>query len=124
MPSQVRIRIKSLSNSAKVARMLKNIFPNGIGRIVDRRPERQPDPAFEQPVELRHNERVAGAHRCQRLVETGPGTGAARKAAVGVDPQRVHAEVNESCALRLEVLRLFTLTADQFRGVSSGVMVH
>jgi hypothetical protein len=45
IPSRVRIRIRSTSNSANVAKMLKNIFPIGVVRIVGLAPERQRDAA-------------------------------------------------------------------------------
>src|ERR1700758_60491 len=89
MPSRVRIRSRSTSNSAKVARMLKNILPIGG----------QPDPAAGQvvtdgagvgprrgePVELGHDQGVAFADGGQGLVQAGTATVGAGEAVVEGD---------------------------------------
>ena len=55
-----------------------------------------------QPVELGHDERVAGAHGGKGLVETGAGASAAGQAVIGVDalgstPRSIRAK---RCAVR------------------------
>ena len=76
MPSRVRIFSRSTSNSAKVARMLKNILPIGVGRVVQGAAEGQPDAAGDQgaadvagvgrgagePVEFGDDQGVADAY--------------------------------------------------------------
>ena len=60
MPSRVRIRMRSVSNPAKVARMLKNIFPIGPAKAVRTDPRRQP--RLRRPA-LDHPERRRPRHR-------------------------------------------------------------
>ena len=62
-------------------------FAHGVGGIIDARSQSQPDATFDQsvgdgagignrarqPVELRHDERVAGAGGSEGLIEAGPG---------------------------------------------------
>ena len=59
-----------------------------------------------QPVELGHDERVAGAHGGKGLVETGAGASAAGEAVIGVDALGVNAEVDQGQALGGEVLSI------------------
>src|SRR6476620_11148464 len=118
MPSRVRSRIRSASNSAKVARMLKNIFPIGSAGSIDARPERELDAAHHervsdgasirdrarQAIEFGHDERVAGAHGRKRLVETGAGAVRAGEPAIHVDALGRDAELFKSGPLGGEVL--------------------
>ena len=50
MPSRVRIRSRSTSNSAKVARMLKKHLAHRIGRVVDLPAEGESDTAGGEVV--------------------------------------------------------------------------
>ena len=118
MPSRVRMRMRSAANSAKVARILKNIFPHGIARVVERPAEGQFDAAFLkrvgdgagirdgpcQPVEFRHDQRVAGAHGGEGLVEAGAGAGRAGEAVIGVDAIWDDAKLQERLALGGQLL--------------------
>ena len=93
-------------------------LPHRVGRIIDGGAQGQLDIASQelvgdctcvgdrsgQPVKLRHDERVAGAHRCKGLVETGACASAPGQAVIGVDALRVHSEPDPGRALRREVL--------------------
>ena len=118
MPSRVRIRRRSTSNSATVARMLKNILPIGIGRVVDLPAEREPDASAGvvvadragvgypagQPIQLRHDEGVARADGGEGQVEAGALTVDAGQAVVEVEPVIGYTELTQPAALRGEVL--------------------
>ena len=75
-----------------------------------------------QPVELGHDERVAGAHGGKGLVETGARARAAGEAVIGVDALGVDAEVDQGQALRGEVLSIGgaagVADADGFHGTT------
>ena len=59
-----------------------------------------------QPVELGHDERVAGAHGCKGLIEAGARTRAAGEAVIGVDALGVGAPADEpSLDAFMEALR-------------------
>jgi hypothetical protein len=87
MPSRVRIFSRSTSNSAKVARMLKKIFPRGSAGswIVPPRESLMPRLASHdvagigdragEPVELGHHEGVARPDGGQGLVHAEMGHG-------------------------------------------------
>ena len=108
IPSRVRKRMRSVSNSAKVARILKNIFPMGSG-VVERPAEGQFHASFPklvgdgarirdgpcQPVEFRHDQRVAFAHGGEGLVEAWSGAGGTGEAVIGVDATFGDAQLQE-----------------------------
>ena len=118
MPSRVRMRMRSASNSAKVARILKNISPHRIARVVERRAEGQFHAAFPKPVgdgagirngpgeavEFGHDQRVACAHGGEGLVEAGPGAVRAGEAVIGVDAILGDAQLQEGLALGGQIL--------------------
>ena len=51
-----------------------------------------------QPVELGHDQRVSGARRGQRLVETATRAGAPGQPVVGVNALGIHAERHQGAA--------------------------
>ena len=118
MPSRVRKRMRSASNSAKVARILKNSFPMGSPGVVERPAEGQfhvsfPKPVGDgariwdgpcQPVEFRHDQRVAFAHGGEGLVEAGSGAGGAGETVIGVDAILGDAQLQERLALGGQIL--------------------
>ncbi len=57
-----------------------------------------------QPVEFRHDERVALAHGGEGLVQAGPGPGRAGEAVIGIDTLLGHAQLQERLALGGQVL--------------------
>ena len=93
-------------------------LPHRVGRVIRGRTQSQLDLARQElvgdftcignrsgePVELRHDQRVAGAHRCKGLVETGACASAPGQAVIGVDALGVHSEPGQGRALRPEVL--------------------
>jgi hypothetical protein len=98
--------------------MLKNIFPIGIHRVIDARPQSQLHTlSFQlirdgsgigdgpcQPVELRHDQRVSGADCRHRLVETWASAVGARETLVHVDAILGHPEGKQRLPLGGEVL--------------------
>jgi hypothetical protein len=67
MPSIVRSRMMSTSNSAKAARMLKNTLPNGSLGVIDGRPDLQPGAAAGDDA----GQRPGIGHRPGEPVEPG-----------------------------------------------------
>ena len=53
---------------------------------------------------LGHDQRVAAAHRGQRLVEAGARAGAPGQPVVGVDALGIYSELHQGAPLRAEVL--------------------
>jgi hypothetical protein len=110
--------MRSASNSAKVARILKEHLSHGIVRVVERPAEGQfhasfPKPIGDgagirdgpgQPVEFRHDQRVAFAHGGEGLVEAGAGAGGAGEAVIGVDAILGDAQLQERLALGGQIL--------------------
>ena len=97
---------------------MKNIFPMGSPRVVERPAEGQFHASFlkptgygarirdgpGQPVEFRHDQRVALAHGGEGLVEAGAGAGGAGEAVIGVDAILGDAKLQERLALGGQVL--------------------
>jgi hypothetical protein len=98
---------------------VKNILDMGVGGVVDAPAEGQADAAGDQcvadvagvrdragePVELGHDQSVAGAHGGQGLVRAGPGPAGAGEPLVEVGPVFRDAETGEDLALSGEVLQ-------------------
>ena len=92
---------------------------HGIVRVVERPAEGQFHAAFPKlvgdgarirdgpgrPVEFRHDQRVAGAHGGEGLVEAGSDAGGAGEAVVGVDAILGDAQLQERLALGRRILR-------------------
>jgi len=57
-----------------------------------------------QPVELGHDERVAGTTRCQRLTQAGPLAISARQSMVDVDAVVAYPQCSQAISLRGQVL--------------------
>jgi hypothetical protein len=114
MPSRVRSRSRSTSNSANVAKMLKNILPIGSDGSYSVRSSASATPraarqspisrASGEPVELGDDEGVAGPDRGQGLVQAGAVAVGAGEAVVEVDPLGVDAELEQGLMLGGEVL--------------------
>ena len=118
MPSRVRMRMRSVSNSAKMARILKNSFPMGSPGFVERPAEGQFYASFPkligdgariwdgpcQPVEFRHDQRVACAHGGEGRVEAGAGAVRAGETVIGVDAILGDAQLQERLALGGQIL--------------------
>ena len=112
MPSRVRMRMRSASNSAKVANS------HWIGRIIDGRTESELDAfGFEligdgagignragQPVEFGYDKCVTLTHSCNCLIQAGASTIGAGQAMVGVDAIRSDAEIFQRLFLGGEAL--------------------
>ena len=103
IPSRVRIRIRSTSNSANVARMLKNIFPIGIvGPTTEREQNTSPGKGVtdvpsignrpSKSIQLRHHERVTRSYRGEGLIQPGPLPRGAAHAMVDVDAISINTE--------------------------------
>ena len=89
-----------------------------IGRVVERPAEGQlhasfPKPVGDgarirdgscQPIELRHDQRVAFAHGGEGLVEAGACAGGAGETVIGVDAILCNAQLQEGLALSFQVL--------------------
>ena len=115
MTSRVRMRMRSVSNSAKVARILRNIFSIGSPGV-ESPPEGQFQASFRkltgdgarirdvpgQPVEFGHYQRVVFAHGGEGLLETG--TGHAGEAVIGVDVIPGDAQLQERLMLGGQIL--------------------
>ena len=111
-------------------------LPHRVGRIIGVGPQGQLDLTSQelvgnltsighragQPVELGHDERVAGAHGDKGLIETGPCASAPGQAVIGVDALRDHPESDQGRALRCEVLPISGAAgvsdADSFHGTT------
>ena len=118
MPSRVRARARSASNSAIMLRVVNSSRPIGSvgscteppmlslhtagGEFVNDVARVGDGPG--EPVELGHDERVAAAAGGERLAQPGSVAVRARQAVVDIDPLRVHAERGERVALHSEVL--------------------
>src|SRR3954452_10812481 len=118
MPSTVRSRIRSDSNSATMARTLKQQPADGVGGVVDRAAQAQAGlPGGElvgdrsgvgqgsgETVEPGDHQGVTGPARGECLAEPGTFAVGARQAAVNVDPAGLDSEAEEGVALGGEVL--------------------
>ena len=114
IPSRVRMRMRSVSNGEDIEEHLSH----GIVRVVERPSEGQFHASFQkpigdgahiwdgpgQPVEFRHDQRVACAHGGEGLVETGSGAVRAGEAVIGADAILDDAQRQELLALGGRIL--------------------
>jgi hypothetical protein len=115
MPSRVRRRMRSASNSATIASMLNSSRPTGsVGSWIEPprlsltalrvRSSRISRASGSEPVELRHHQGVTLAAGGQRLTKAGTVAVGTGQAVVDVDPVAAHAERHQRFALRGQVL--------------------
>ena len=118
MPSRVRMRMRFGFELGEGGEDIEEQLSHGIVRVVEGPAEGQFHAAFlkpvgdgagirdgsGQPVEFRHDQRVAGAHGGEGLVEAGAGAGGAGEAVIGVDAILGDAERQALLALGRRIL--------------------
>ena len=118
MPSRVRMRIEIGFELGEGGEDIEEHLSHRIARVVECPAEGQfhvsfPKPIGDgarirdgpcQPVEFRHDQRVAFAHGGEGLVEAGAGAGRAGEAAIGVDAILGDAQLQERQALGGQIL--------------------
>ena len=118
MPSRVRMRMRSASKLGEGGEDIEEQLSHGIARVVEGPAEGQfhvsfPKPIGDgariwdgpgQPVEFRHDQRVACAHGGEGLVEAGAGAGGAGETVIGVDAILGDAQLQERLALGGRIL--------------------
>ena len=118
MPSRVRSRIRSDSNSATMARTFEQQPPDRVSGVIDGRTQGEADlPAGQlvgnrsgvgqgpgKSVELGHHQGVAGAAGGECLTESGSLAVGAGQAVIDVDPVGLDAQAEQGFAVCGEIL--------------------